>query len=380
MNIGIDLKHKGTSVPVSWCLGKEELNKLVESQGEAYLLLLVAPLDSGHEGYFKEARYFVPVQKKMEYVDFCTPGKHRIFSTVVWGNRCKNLKKSFMEKGSNGAYSRSFYNPYDDKLVEGDFNACGFGIRSFEVDFPKEAFAKEPPAWEKKWVNLFWGGKSADQCHYRKKRIFAYSFQLVFFPPILLAIELASWVIISALLLFGIKGIGFRKILHPFSEPFSSIWDETKGSVFGEHLPLRLLPSIFLGSCVTTWVICRIFGFQIVGFKSIWEAIIIGGAATGAAVVASGLIVISYYGLIKAINKIRNALISEERRERKIRLKILLEEERIKKIQERLQAEYALLACDGNFSASLKNLPPEKRTIHLSYKNLKSRMCKSFAR
>jgi len=381
MKIGIDSEIQGTSVPIRWCLGRDELSKLAGTGEKAYVLLLVVTGDYSSRGYLNETRYLVPIEQTMEYLNFYTPGKHTIFSTVVWEQweqDDKNLKEEFLRKDEKyGGYKNSLYSYHNSVLCEGSFDIRKFGVHKFEVSVPREVFAKEPPSREKKWVNLFWGGKSADQCHYRKKRIFAYSFQLVFFPFILASIELASWVIISTLLLFGIKGIGFRKILHPFSEPVSSIWDEIKESIFGKF---RLLPSIFLGSCITSWTLCRIFGFQIVGFQSIWEAIIIGGIATGAVVVASGLVVLSYCGVVRAIDKIRNALISEERRERKILLAKALEEERIKKIQERLQAEYALLACNGSLSANIKNLPLVKRTIHLRYRDLKSRICKSFAR
>ena len=380
MKIGIDSEIQGTSVPIRWCLGRDELSKLAGTGKKAYVLLLVVTGDYNSEGYLKETRYLAPIEQMMEYLNFYTPGKHTIFSTVVWKQEQEdeNLQRYFLRKyKEHDGYKHSLYDYHDGVLYKDSFDIRKFGVHKFEVSVPREVFAKEPPAWEKKWVNLFWGGKSADQCHYRKKRVFAYSFQLIFFPPILASIELASLVIISTLLLFGIKGIGFRKILYPFSEPFSSIWDETNGSIFGKF---RLLPSIFLGSCVTSWVFCRMFGFQFVGLQSIWEAIIIGGIATGAAVAASGLVVLSYCGVARAIDKIRNALISEERRERKILLAKSLEEERIKKIQERLQAEYALLACDGSLSADIKNLPQSKKTIHLRYQDLKSRICKSFAR
>ena len=110
-----------------------------------------------------------------------------------------------------------------------------------------------------------------------------------------------------------------------------------------------------------------------------------GGLAVGAVVVATGFILLSYYGIygiIKTINKIRNAIVpgAEEGKRQKRLLTEVIEKERIKKLREKIEAEYALLACDGNLSANIRTLPPEKRTIHLRYKDLKSRICKSFAR
>lgn len=376
MKIGIDLEIQGTSVPARWCLSRDELNKLAETGEKAYILLLVIS-DTGRN----ETRYLIPVGQMMEYVDFYNPGKHKIFSTVVWKNGDRDLRKYFLRKDGD-SYRNGLYDYYDKTLYEGDFNFCDFGVHKFEVSVPKEVFAKEPPVWEKKWVNLFWGGKSADQCHYRKKRAFAYSFQLIFFLPILAFIEFPVSLIISALLLFGTKGIGFRKIIHPFSESFSSIWDETKGSIFGRRFIPRLLPSIFLGSSVISWATCKIFGVQLLGKIGLLETLVMGGVAVGSVVAVSGFIYLSYYGAVKVIDKIRNVLApgAEERKKQKRLLAEAIEKERSKKLRERIEAEYALLACDGNLSSDMRALPLEKRTIHLRYKDLKSRICKSFAR
>lgn len=381
MKIGIDPEIQGTSVPVRWCLSKDEKSKLIEIGEKAYILILVVS-DTGQAR--SETRYAVPIGQIMEYINFYTPGKHKIFSTVVWKrSESDDLLKFFLSKDSDRCYRKDLYDYYDKNLLECVFNFCDFGVHKFEVSVPKEVFAKEPPVWEKKWVNLFWGGKSADQCHYRKKRAFAYSFQLIFFLPILAFIEFPVGLIISALLLFGTKGIGFRKIIHPFSESFSSIWDETKGSIFGRRFIPRLLPSIFLGSSVISWAVCKIFGFQLmIGTTSLLKAVIMGGVAVGAVVAVSGLVYLSYYGAVKAIDKIRNALVpgAEERKKQKRLLAEAIEKERSRKLRERIEVEYALLACDGNLSADMRALPLEKRTIHLRYKDLKSRICKSFAR
>lgn len=208
MKIGIDPEIQGTSVPVRWCLSRDELNKLAETGEKAYILLLVVS-DTDQTRSDSETRYLIPLGQMMEYIKFYIPGKYKIFSTVVWKKYEDNdLRKCFLRKAGDGYYSNSLYNYYGKELFLDGFNVCDFGVHKFEISVPKEVFAKEPPAWEKKWVNLFWGGKSTDQCHYRKKRLFAYSFQLILFLPILASIELAVGAIISALLLFGTKGIG----------------------------------------------------------------------------------------------------------------------------------------------------------------------------
>ena len=381
MKISIDPEIQATSVPVSWCLSRDELNNLAEKGAvmgtEMNILFLVVSTDTDRS---YETRYLVPVKQKMEYINFCTPGKHKIFSTVVWKQReDDNLQEIFLSKNQAwGHYRNNFYDHYD-KNVFHYFDRCGFGVHKFEVNVPKEVFAKEPPALEKWWVNWCYENKPKDQCYYRRRRAFAYSIQ----PPLVLAIflglEVFTSVIISALLLFGTRGIGFRKILHPFIEPLCSIWDETKGSIFGKWPILRLLPSIFLGSSVISWTACKIFGFHVLDFQLdlFLEATIMGGMVVGVVGTVSSFILLSYYGVIKAIALIPGA---KDRKERKKLMAEAVEKERIKKLREKIEAEYALLICDGNLSADIRSLPSNKRTLHLRYQDLKSRICKSFAR
>lgn len=381
MKIGIDLDIQSTSVPVRWCLGRDEINKLAET-GEKALILLLVVSDNGQDR--SETRSLIPVEQMMEYVNFYTPGKHKIFSTVVW-KKYKNsdLNKFFLSKGDDRYYRNSLYDYYDKKLFENDSNVfCSLGVHKFEVNVPKEVFAKEPPAWEKSWVNWFYEGKPKDQCYYRRRRLFAYSVQPSLVLVCFFALEIATFSITLALLLFGMKGIGFRKIIHPFLESFSSIWDETKGSIFGEWIVPRLLPSIFLGSSLICWATCKIFSFQIFGFQTTdWiKAIITGGIVVGAVATASVFTSLCCLGVSKIVDKIRDTLESKDRMaQKKLRAEVA-EKERGKKLRERIEAEYALLACNGNFSVDMQALPPEKRTIHLRYKELKSRRCKSFAR
>lgn len=164
--------------------------------------------------------------------------------------------------------------------------------------------------------------------------------------------------------MFGTKGIGFRKIFHPFAESFSSIWDEINGSIFGEGLIARSLPSIFLGSSVIIWATCKIIGLPMIGtIISLLKAVIMGGVAVGAVVVVYGFIYLSYYGAVKAIDKIRNAPVpgAEERKKQKMLLAKAVEKERNRKLRERIEAEYALLECDGNLSANICELCRRKR-------------------
>jgi len=90
----------------------------------------------------------------------------------------------------------------------------GFGCVEQQVLVPVEVFAKEPAAWEKAWVNLFFRSRPGDQCDFRKRRLFAYTIQ-----PIL-GVSRSLW-----FLLFGFVGLLFAckpskfpwgGVLHPF--------------------------------------------------------------------------------------------------------------------------------------------------------------------
>lgn len=371
MRVNIDSEIQGTSVPVRWCLSKDEIVELMETEKKAYLLLLVVSEQGGESG---EKRYLVPVEQAMEYIDFYTPGKHKVFATLVvkYENEKGRLKKEFLRKEC-GFYYLNLYD-YDNYHLSEKFNRDAFGVCGFEVDVPQEVFAKEPPEWEKKWVNFFFEGKPIDQCHYRKRKFFAYSVQPFFLLGGFIFLEVIALIITSALLLVGKKGIRFGKILHPFSESFRSIWEETEGSIFGKGLA-PLLPSIFLGSSVIYWRACKVFGLSLFGFQVAWvEAVMIGG------------IVVIPVAVIAVVSKIKNFLMLgrveeiEKRKYQKLLLEIFTEKEKLNKIREKTKLEYESLVCNGNFSTEIKSLPEKKRTIYLRYKDLKSKVCKSFAR
>lgn len=379
MRISIGPDIESTSVPITWCLSREEKDKIVEDDGrDAYVLLLTVVEDRPKA----ENRYLIPIKQQMEYINFFTPGVHKVFATIVLG-KLKRLSKTFLDK-DYGSYSHTLYSYESEKgsIRELSFDDDGFGVHKFEVNIPKEIFAKEPPAWEKYWVNWFFENKPKDQCYFRRRRFFAYSLQPFVVLGGFMFLEFLSLVITSALLLWGCKGIGFRKILHPFSEDFESIWNETKGSIFGERLILRLVPSVFLGVSVISGITFKMVGCQFSSFGFGYQGIITAGAIVAAMAALTATFYYGFVGFIKIIGKIRDALVPnlKERRKQRVFLQELEEERKRKEWLEKMQAEYESLVCDGKSLPNIKDLPLAKRTIHLRYQNLKSRWCKSFAR
>ena len=79
------------------------------------------------------------------------------------------------------------------------------------VSVPAGAFAKEPPQWEKNWVNYWFRQKPQDQCEYRRRRLLSYTVQPVAFALMLVVRFLM--LLVSSLWLS--RGMSFKYLLHP---------------------------------------------------------------------------------------------------------------------------------------------------------------------
>jgi hypothetical protein len=159
---------------------------------------------------------------------------------------------------------------FNNTLLSGDGNTWiiqrhEFSSDPVEVMVPKECFAKEPSQWEKNWVNHFFKNKCDDQCHFRKRRIFAYTIQ----PFILLSIILLRLFLLLVALIVGMRTSSLKYIIHPMTYNFSDVMDMfSRGSVFIAKLPpLKENKSELFYYFKLTWklIFCPITLFFIIG-------------------------------------------------------------------------------------------------------------------
>jgi hypothetical protein len=179
-----DLDVTTGSIPIAWCLDIEAVNSMMITYNKEPSVLIVIASQNGYARR-KESRYVVPLKDLMTYISFRRPGPNKIFA-MVFNSDIKDLRKKYLGK-------------YDDKYIydvlnyEGDnFADCGdssytnyFNLSKFraviDVEVPEEAFAPPPSKWEKDWVLWLVQDKGADQCAFRKRKIFAYTIQPVLF-------------------------------------------------------------------------------------------------------------------------------------------------------------------------------------------------------
>lgn len=239
------------------------------------------------------------------------------------------------------------------------------------VHVPKEAFAKEPPKWEQKWVNWFYETKPVDQCQYRRRRILAYTVQ----PFIISVWFILKMVFNSVLVCFngvilGKRDTEWRSIIRPFLYDAddngynrSSVYF-TKKDGKTQYLPLFLFnPATIVFGMMVMWAI--LYKEHGVAF-SFWP------------IFAYTIIVIGSFSVIgialyAAIDFIASGKLKEHSY-----FKNLLETAKEKRLAH-LKNEYAVLSAEAPAMVSLDMLPKEKQTIYLRFLDLKAKVCRPFA-
>ncbi|MFZ5559565.1 MAG: hypothetical protein ACOZAL_02120 [Patescibacteria group bacterium] len=396
-----ETKVQDAVIPIRWCLNRKELEELKERGAENPHLLLVTVHDK------KEVdRYLIPLNQMLAYIQFHKPGENRILATVAWWweGKTDKLKGYFLERSSYGGYEHSILD-YEKKNFHSDLEGHRLGQQTeITVVVPAELFAKEPPSWERKWVNLWFETRSRDQCQYRRRRMIAYTIQ----PPLVLLftvfISVFRFLAASVLLFLGKRGVDLKPIIHPFWYHSDDVWKYTKASVFSRNakgkkrhwLITFFSPPVFLGFLAIVIGARFIFPSLFPLFTLQWWYYPLGAliVMVGIAVVVYALFALVFfipYSLATLILRLLKVAVvkpwSEQRKARweqareKKEEKEWKETEKRRRVEEQRRAELEqLLACDGEFTPKLSALPKEKQTFYLRFQDLKARVCKPYAR
>lgn len=401
------------SVPISWCVDRQVFKDLADGRcRNPHLLIVIAPLESYHPS--KEVRKVVPLKDLMTYVDFSRPGPNRVYGLVVGSHRDHYLRRSrgrwdtdvlkrdgsgirndwtgepdpeeadeaaILEKaltvGDEDEFEGEDADPEiaaasekdeaegpaamtedekrasEEKIARMVRHAVGvYATASLDVTVPKECFAKEPPAWEQAFVNLWHATQPVDQCSYRRRRLFSY-FVKSWLCALIYVCTYVPYTLF--LLLIGARGLNFSPLRHPISQDIGDMWDKDDGTVFVPRWEsswrwaiLPLMPLICIPVGVGIWLMLR---YGMAGAIMMWTGIVVGALLVILLCVAGGFGYRDY---------------RKERRE-KTPAWYLSEEEQ------------ALLACAGGPRTSLKDLPASRRTIRLRFLDLKAKVCRPFA-
>lgn len=234
-----------------------------------------------------------------------------------------------------------------------------------EVSVPREAFAPEPAEWEKKWVNHFFSKKPVDQCHFRRRRMFAYTVQ-----PVLMTLQiLVRFVITLVALMIGFRNFSLKPLLHPMTYSMEMQLEVLfGGSIFIRRLPeppadasafqvvsygvrsLCLLP--LMPPILAFLVICLVL--NPIKFLTVSAMVLVIGA------LLLGIVILIAGGTIKSW---------VERWESRPRQQESISDEEL---------EY--LTCSPNKGPlTIDNMPAKKKTIKLRFLDIKSRICRPFS-
>jgi len=184
-------------VDMSWCLNKDTLEKVVRDQlsGWKYHILIVSKHQTDR-GTFEHRQLIRDVRLGFSYFTFYKPGHHDVSAYLFkfrssdragWKEAGNLMKKD----GRPGSYQSSVHVDTNDRYDASDwerakgwfpgYNLALVEMYGMEVEIPESIFANEPAQWMKDWVYLWSRYGPEDQCDFRRRAIFAFTLQPVFF-------------------------------------------------------------------------------------------------------------------------------------------------------------------------------------------------------
>ena len=336
-----ETKVTGGSIPVTWCIDRDWLLK--HNNSEHYVLLCSAPPNKS--GEIAEWRGYAKLSDLMAYVTFYRPGENRILACVVDD---KDYVQRWMERdrGRTGWMTEAMNFGYWDSSTQFLLDDRWTTINNhIDLELPKECFAKEPSVLEKKWVNFFFRNKAVDQCEFRRRRILAYTVQPIAF--FIWSVLYALFILIGQLAYFlcGIwitfDQLGTTDVYIAKKTDFLKI--KSWGIFDWILIPI---PSLLIVSLILSHI------------NLLFLLLPIGGLI---GIVCSFL-------LFLYLERLDSNFVGGKQVKRKLP-------------KPYYQEDLDILQCASNKKiTSIKDLPKGKRTIKLRFQDLKSRVCKPFAR
>lgn len=350
------------AIPITWCIDRETL-ALLKQHPNPMLVISVIPFNAnnedGNSSLGSEQRFVVPVRDASTYISFRRPGVNRIFAFVDTDperRTTRDAKRYWL--GSNRLVVNYDGDDYNDRYVVSEVKAPFISI-----DVPKESFAPEPSAAEEAWVTWLFD-KGRDQCGFRRRRIFAYTVQVV----IMLANLIARFVGIFFAAFIGSRGTSLKYLFHPLTYTLGETIDEIfKGGIIfirpepeskvdPETIPamivytirrlwaLPLMPPIVMFLCLIDATHAWYRLGAVIGLAFLMICGVIGGDAMAGS-----------DGWFNRFTAWLDRLLAEAWQ----------------------QDDGTDLICDGN--GEPKKLAPKRKTVKLRYLAVKAKVCRPFA-
>lgn len=369
------------TLQLSWCLDKKVLDRLVQSDSvvDPKVLISVVPLEKiesltkrsiiNVEGF--EKRYLFNLTDLMCFIPLEYSGKVAVFATIVWGRSAQarflrrdcevyNTTIMVVEQDEEDRddislkIDASMFDNYGVHISDSPSDEPKFLYSRININVPKEVFAKEPPEWVSQWVNHFFAEKQKDECNLRRRYIFAFAVQ----PIVFLFIFLSRYVSVLFGLLCLRQGLNFKPLVNPYMT-WDQIWEGSRLEFFPNwNSPFKAVLIPFL-PIIWLPLLCVSFAF--------------GLPLSFIASVISMLSLIPLLSLIIAFTfpKINDKINSKK-------------EDQIESNDRGFWydgKDLETITCiTGREYNSVKDLPKKYRTFKLRFQELKTKVCKPFAR
>lgn len=387
-----DIKPGNPTIAIRFCLDPGDQAKIAELKDMTVYVFIVIAYENGSED-----RQLVPLDQLMTYVGFRYPGKHIVFARLMGQYIKGSLENKLLVKHSYSHYENIVLN-----YERNDFKQSledDFGLKTgcseiqgddFEIEMPKEYFAKEPPMWLKRWANLWHKYKSVDQCEFKKRVAIAFSVKWIGVLFFLIFRSVVGVCMYLAGLFLGIRKLDFSPIIHPWKSSLNYIWTRytrfrtdnysSHSWIFSDRdgntrIKTFFVSPPFLTSCWgALYYLSHHFGMT---YKEMFMFVmqqIIGLGLIGFAIVTAIAAVV--FLIVKAIARY-SAYISAYYDSSEYKAKIMAELER------RRQETLMLLACprvdQADQAVNLRAIPLSRRTLKLYFYDTKRKVCKPFA-
>jgi hypothetical protein len=364
-------------VPVRWCISKRLTDHLQDLKASnPHVLLAVS------HGGMEVQRYLVPLMPPLHHIGFSKVGVSKVHATIVWDAQgdVGQLRKTIFAKDSE----------HGRKLNLLTYQAAGIqeyldwrtvrhpGETHRAIDVPAKMFAPKPRSslvW--RWANLPFSGSPRDQCDFRKRCLIMTAASVVLGPVVFLSLFLMNLIKLGVLV--GMSLCGTRNInygaLSPLKTP-DELWHkrgtsrwltDTEGRSRNPLLIAYCPPALLLALAVLVMVnVSRGWEWPL-GFLAVTTLLlpVIAVVALGALGWFLGTVVgVPLAALWRGHRQRRESEAERRRRER----------------DEVYFAELEMMACNGYREASLGALPRDQRTLRLRFYDLKSKVCRPYAR
>lgn len=348
-------------VPIRWCISKKLLEALKKAgRTDPHVLIIVAA--NGYE----VSRQLAPLEQLMDYIEFRNPGKNTIMAAIVCGKKSALSNRYLLEKDNLFLYDESS----DRYEFSGNakYNFFGRSISRLDVIIPDGIFAKEPPNWEKKWINLWFREKAKNQCQYRRRRILAYTIQ----PPavfiyMILILGLRSIIALSYLLC-GVTDINFKPLIHPWKNDTDNMaYDiETLGDILKKSI--FTIKSTKDGQKTMTWpftiTAAPIFTLPAFLIFSYLQGVTKGIIMATAVALAPSLLIMILVGFMIVMTATPGERPNDNNKEKK-------------SIARKYKYDTQDLICST--ASSNADISPKTRIVYLKFMALKARVCRPFS-